>query len=342
MTDDRNNKSKPLARKHHIVPQSYLRRFASEDVLWVLDFHNRSHRESSVGNAAVIKDFYAIQTPERDKDDCVEDGLSRFGETQARPLIDQILDRHTFPQGKSWVEFVIFVALMYVRGPWLRQIMAERLDHAGAEMMDRLHGSPQVYQRSPLGQFTYEESLEIYNNIWNKVFPQIKRTAYVDFMLRNAKDYYQLFLRMTPNLIYVQPPGESIFVTSDRPVIAMPTKPGPKPSNMASSNVDIYFPLSSRACLILNWDSLPKAWAVGRDRVAYANYIQARNCSRLVMSQRPDFPWMRENRTISVDPVEMISTFADQKKNLPLVREYKGKKSRAKCLNDWSILRGQD
>jgi hypothetical protein len=51
---------------------------------------------------------------------------------------------------------------------------------------------------------------------------------------------------------------------------------------------------------------------------------------------------MRENRTISVSPVEIISTFADQKKDLPLVREYGGKESLSRCLNDWSILRGRD
>ena len=72
---------KKLSRRHHYVPQMYLRGFADEaDLVWVFDRQNNSYLHQGVMNTAVKKDFYTITGPDGQKNDSVEQMMANMVE----------------------------------------------------------------------------------------------------------------------------------------------------------------------------------------------------------------------------------------------------------------------
>jgi len=116
------------ARRHHILPQSYLRQFACEEKVYVLDFQLAKQYRTNVLNAACIDDFYTVETTEKPEDDCVEQKFMPFIEGLLGPIFSARVKNLLIPQGGDWAVLANYVALMYVRGPWFRQIVQNAYD----------------------------------------------------------------------------------------------------------------------------------------------------------------------------------------------------------------------
>jgi hypothetical protein len=113
-------------KRHHVVPEFYLRRFAVDGNVTLVDRNEPTKRfTSSVENALVHKHFYSIDT-EDGRDPGVETMLAEKIEGPAARAPTRVVD-----QGKDWAlpglrgPISMFLAFQFVRGPGSRHAAVE-------------------------------------------------------------------------------------------------------------------------------------------------------------------------------------------------------------------------
>jgi hypothetical protein len=342
-------KKQKQAKRHHILPQSCLKRFSVDDKVWVLDFHNKNSYRTGIVNAACIGDFYTVKTIAKREDDFIENKLFAQAEGVAVPIVDKMLNAMYLPTGQEWVNLANFLALMYIRGPWFRQALLETHEHDANLLLDVVYSSKDIFCKS-MAEFervsgkkldlNYEQALEAHKKC--KVTCDIPRTYHVREMLEHVGELLEVFCKMTPSLLFAPPLGKAMFITSDKPFAQMSREFNPLyPNALLDPNIDVYFPLSSRTCLVLNYDKKGQILSASEKRIAFINGWLACDCSRILISQDQNFAWLRKNKTVSWSHKELLEILADSKKTQPRIK-IAGGKLRSKCRSDWNLLRGQD
>lgn len=129
----KNNK----ARKHHVVPASYLSRWAAAGMLQVTDLMTGDSRPMSPDKAARITDFYRVEAQELDAHDypplLIENLLGHI-EGRARPSFDALLAEGVQRlSDKARLDIAMFMGYQYLRGQRARQFAQQ-----AAESMFRM------------------------------------------------------------------------------------------------------------------------------------------------------------------------------------------------------------
>jgi hypothetical protein len=340
--------SKERAIKHHILPRSYLERFAQREQIWVLDFELKRQYQINIRDAATIKDFYTAKTVDKDEDDSVEQNYLGKIESLAKSAIDHIIKERTFKDRPQWDILVNFTAQMYTRTPLFRQIILETYDHLLHETAQGMLKDETTFKKrleeAAVGlqkdmNLTYEQALHVHKHSDTHV--DIPRTYYIRLMMEYANDLVPIIGRMTPNLLCVPFGCESRFITGDVPTIPAPRNSNASKMWVGDSNCDLYFPLSSRCCLVLNYDSLRKVNDVSTRRIAFINHLIACNCTRILLSENQSFVWMQENGITSNDPQHLIDSWGPEKKTT-LKAKFPDGNPLSACRNDWKLLTSDD
>jgi len=340
--------SQNIARKHHILPRKYLERFSKDNRIWVLDFETKKQNNLHLEDAAVIKDFYTVKTINSQEDDLIEQKFLSDIEGKCDQAISEAISKHTFSKGEPWVLLANYIALMYFRTPLFRQIFLETYEQFSNKMADDLIESEKSYNEMMKGfekqypevkVLTYEQAKKARDKF--EISVDIPRTFYIKKMMIYASNLVPVIYNMTPNLFCSHKYVDAKFITGDVPIIAIPRKSTTSSTWINNQDMDLYFPISSHHCLVLNYDSLPKSNYISSKRIAWINHLIACNCTRIVLSEEESFVWMRENRTISSDTHELVVAWGEEKKT-----SFKGahinKERQTKCRNDWGILRSKD
>ena len=205
-------------------------------------------------------------------------------------------------------------------------------------MAEELHSDEKTWQDAisqvemETGQkvsMEFDEAVEVYRNC--EISTRIPRTLWVREMMLMASKLVGVFQEMTPNVLYIPVWRNAEFVTGDRPILAAPRTKNPSADWKWFRNpeADLFFPVSSRRCLVLNYDSKPKVLMVSRKQVASINHFITLNCTRIVISQEPRFIWLRECGTIS----ESIDELMEFVHHTP--------ESGAVSGDSWNVLRGE-
>lgn len=117
-----------VVRRHHLVPQMVMKRFADDDGRLVMVGREPPHRvvKSAVKTAAAEAGFYRIETDDVAEShraghdpELVEDALAGV-ETVVAPLLDALIDGR-FPSLEDRYRLSLFVALQWGRGWRLRE-----------------------------------------------------------------------------------------------------------------------------------------------------------------------------------------------------------------------------
>ncbi|MBN1796755.1 MAG: DUF4238 domain-containing protein [Sedimentisphaerales bacterium] len=342
--------SKKRAKRNHILPKEYLRRFSQNEKIWVLDFETKKQNNPHIQEAAIIKDFYTVKTICSQKDDLIEQQFLSDIERKCDPAIDEVINNHTFSKGDTWALLAKYIALMYVRGPLFRQIILETFEQFYSKTFDELLENEEMYydvmnrliKKEPdISILPFEEMKKIKDEF--EISPDIPRTFYVVQMMNFAANMVHIIHNMTPNLFCVRKYLDTKFITGDVPVIPIPRQATNDSMWIWINNpdADLYFPISSHCCLVLNYDSLRKCNTISPERIAWINHLIACNCTRIVLSEEKSFYWTRENRTISNDVNEIVESWGEEKKT-----RFRGalidKIRPSKVRNDWGYLRSKD
>jgi Protein of unknown function (DUF4238) len=179
-----------VKRRNHTVNESYLRGFADDDgFLTGVELPGDARFPISVGDATVRKNFYVVRLPDGSESDQAEDDFGQV-ESDAAVAIRTLIEDRAWPiPSDVRTRIAEWVALQYLRVPWVRQFareIAEGLSEVGlevpagtgerstvfmpADQVDR-HGAPAFHlefirrQAAAVAQMLYERDwvLTFYN-----------------------------------------------------------------------------------------------------------------------------------------------------------------------------------
>ena len=114
-------------KRHHYVPQFYLRYFSSlspDGVFWVYDKDGGPPRPQTPTNTAVETHFYSVDTPEGGRDTRLEEALAKL-ESAAKPILDRWQINGARPTAIEISEIAEFFAFMHARVPRTHRLVKE-------------------------------------------------------------------------------------------------------------------------------------------------------------------------------------------------------------------------
>jgi hypothetical protein len=324
MTTKQNNP----ARRHHILPQLLLKRFAKDGQVWVTDRINQNSFCTNIDNAACMRDYYTVETTGEIGIDCIEQGPLAEIENLAEPIINKMLQEWSTPKSQDWEILANFLALMYCRGPFFRTILKIAHEQGANILDDYIHSSEEIFKLI-MGKFckmqgieiSYEEALRARKE--SELYVDIPNTYFVTEMLNLAICFVPVFVEMTPNMEKIDTMiSDAKFVISDCPIVPISRNANP-PKGWRwyrNPNADLFFPVSSKACLVLNYDRLRKVTNVNRKRVGFVNHVMALNSERVIISEEQEFVWRRANGTTSSSREELFEFLKESPRGGPSVR----------------------
>jgi hypothetical protein len=236
----------PEPRKHHYLPQFYLRGF-SADGRSTFQIEKRGGRAylASVRDTAAIRDYHELDTDDAKDPGVIEKRLADIESKSAEALARALKDGLTTPETHNLV--IQLVALLRVRVPAFKAEIEAYLQNVVRSvglMMERKGELPPP----PKG---FEDICRMDN-----ISITISNWKLLEFMFRIAADprLFQLWMGMTPTVL--RAPSETFFLTCDQPVAifhpaASPTDP--YGIGLAHADTEVSVPLSSRVLLLLSW-----------------------------------------------------------------------------------------
>lgn len=250
----------PLApgdpRRHHYVPQFYLRRFARNDDLWRVRFDDPSAPTPVVvKDAAVIKDFYTTVDVDIGETVAVERVLALL-DGEASGAVARLAFGVLFPpQLQDRLNLALWISMLCVRGPQHRRQMEAMADHAFKMHLSLIHNEDQAREHlrsdgvAP-SDAEVQELLEAVEQMdsW-EISPH--QNDLVQMMLRLALHSTRYILGRYWTLLRFPEPG---LVLTDKPLV-MYQSPEKRSSwfgvGLATAD-ELWLPLDRRTALILH------------------------------------------------------------------------------------------
>jgi hypothetical protein len=240
------------ARRHHLVPQFYLRRFADEKdrIAQCRLGEPRNIHVTSIANAVVETDFYTVEEISGAKTDRAESHLAGI-EGEAATGFRSLLDEGEWPLSpETRLRIATWIALQAVRGTKTRNTLDELLD----VMMKTLiaDGGKQGLKRL-LEEFGDTESLQDLDGTWQLLsnFDEFKVKAHPNQHLVQIFDMLPGITRLMSarKWIYVHFEQKTLL-TCDEPVVLI-ADTDPLMGAGLGTAPNILVPLSRRAGLWL-------------------------------------------------------------------------------------------
>ena len=335
-------------KRQHILPRSYLRRFSEDDQVYVHNFSLSKTYINNITDAACIDDVYTVQTKEKALDDCVEGGLLADVEGRTDPIIEKMVETRSIPEGEDKALLCNYCALMYTRGVWFRQIYHEVYEHLLITLFDRMMSDEELYTETMekvksksdiLEDIPFDKAREMKDKF--DVGVDIPRTYYVMQMMVFAAPLINLFYDMNFNLIYIPAYSYDKYITSDRPFIEM-TNSGEIRRWIEDPEAELYFPLISTLCLMMDMKDSPTVRKNGKAEVSQLNYCLADRSVFIAISQEKNFVWRCDSRGVHYSSRRLVNLLSESKKERHAASESTGQDMKSKPMGDVNILKGKD
>ena len=325
----RNGESRSAARKHHLVPEFYLRHWADDGKIRVTNVDESRSWVTTPNKAAVETDYYRVDSPDIDPEDVppllFETALSKIERWGAEFIDAAIEDPHVKIDDEQRVLFSLYLAMQYVRGRHFRAVArASATDYFRmkyGKMTDR-------GIRHALGQRGLGPNQENFSRL--RRFASDLDSG--DLTLGPTKaSMLGISGQMVSDIglhlfergwhIYPAPP---ILVTCDEPVIPVPGPPRPRSERggVADAGVVIY-PMSPSLLLVMFDDQS------ARPRRPYdLSYTDLAEINREVVGASSAYAFERPSRRTAAalqvpkagDPISRTLTPIDQATDQYLVR----------------------
>jgi len=214
-------------RRHHYVPQFYLRGFApfgSPGKITVFDKEAGTQFSTSVKNAAVQRDYYRLDAAEDLGEDplLLENYLSEI-EGYASSLTPRVAKGEDL-QGEDRMKWAEFLASTYVRGPNARQMLADihvRINLTGLEVATATkerYLATQKKMNKEIDEDKLDENYERFRDfLVNRKFSVSVSDQFTLRTFDMIEKLSNIFYDMDGSILHPEP--KAFFVTSDTPVI---------------------------------------------------------------------------------------------------------------------------
>jgi hypothetical protein len=295
-------------RRHHYLPRFYVGGFANEQgrvfvfehetkklseqskegtfhspYFYSVDFSKYDKRDSE--SAAKIKKSLGLpdQTEEvEDHPDMIEDLLGHSENLAARIIPKLISGEHISDSEK--IELSTFIALMYTRTPTFRNFTNELHKTFTEKHMEELFSSPEEMQKAHdlMVKEGYDKELDlaaIMSFFKEKKYGiEIPRELSIQNMLMVVPVIDMLLYRKT--WFVIKACDEASFIASDTPVFMHhPALLKGQNPGFATPGVEVYFPLSQKAMLLMK--DTPRGRMIASSR---ADRVRIRKMNKLIIT----------------------------------------------------------
>jgi hypothetical protein len=284
-------------RRHHLVPQFLLKRFAERERLAMVkrDDVTSTPVITTPKNAAVQTDFYAVVSADGTRSVAIETFLSAV-EAQAAAAISRMdsgppLDR------EDRASIARFVAFQVARGRDKRDTIRKILLHA---LKLAEEGPPADQVRATLRAETGREPTDReverarkdagvrYSNPNPREVDKFAHTRHLQVMMAVADNFVPALLARTWRVVQFATPA---LLTGDAPVVSATRRPLPAGIGNAEW---VFFPFDPTHVLVLAMKSGPEGAIVGTPEVAdYINAHIAARCHKWIYHRPNHFPLAR-------------------------------------------------
>lgn len=282
-------------KRHHYLPEFYLKGFTRDDLLWVFDRNTAEYRRQPPRNTAVIGHYYTTSTESGEKDYSIEKHLSQI-EGEAKPTIEK-LDAGEKISAEERVGLAYFLALLLSRTPKHAREIEEIGDAVhkslAKDMIPTVEAAAELLRRSGKDQSVTPES--VFRFVHEEQF-QMKapRDFTLNAMLDQSARFYRHIAMM--DWVVVHTDGHSSFVTTDSPlgyILDDDQLRSREPVlGFASEKISKLVPLTCRtALLIAGYGARIGHFSVDRNQVREINLAVTVECDRFVIGR--DGPLLR-------------------------------------------------
>jgi hypothetical protein len=288
-------------RKHHYVPQFYLRGFVGEkDMLLVFDRETREPYRSKPHGVAAQRDFNRIEVEGLDAN-AVEKLLSEF-EGETAPCLDDVIANKSIADEKNWAAVVNLMAAMTMRNPKRRKAMGKVIENFTRSFLGKKESfDAYVADMKKQGKKVDLTIEEVRSELTKMDLTPPKESIMAAEIDQHDQVAERLWNKKWQLVIATDDSGG--FVTTDDPVTIRWTdgQEHTDPPGLAEGNSEIIFPLSTK--LALRGRSEGEEGSVNADaaEVAELNSHIINNASRQVFAYNHSFKFARG------EPVELKS-----------------------------------
>lgn len=213
-------------KRHHYLPESYLRAFGKEDGVWVYDRKKNQIRWQKVKDTALESYFYSIELKDGSKDNkTIETELSKI-EGAVFKISEKLRDRQQLDL-EEHVQVCLFAAFMMNRTPDFREGVqrteGELLKRAAKQIFSSEENTKRLLKESING---FPDASDLDAGIIHKIIQsdsfkiQIHKNRSLEMMVRLASEFAKTLLRL--NFVIIHAPKDCSFITTDRPFVIVP------------------------------------------------------------------------------------------------------------------------
>lgn len=244
-------------KRHHYLPEFYLKGFRRDKVLFIYDRELNEYREQSPKDTAVKSHYYALEDDEGKKNLEIESFLSKI-EGDAKPIIDK-LERGEDISEEEKESLSVFISFLMNRVPDFEESenkMLEKIIEKASNMMfqdeERAKSIMEQHERDTGKKMdvTPEELVNFHKNVPHKykIHRNVSLTTMLDVSLQIAHYFKQM------DWLLFHTPDISSFITTDNPfVLLAPTnhKSGFYGTGIAMRGARKIVPLTQSMCLVM-------------------------------------------------------------------------------------------
>ncbi|HEU4561312.1 MAG TPA: DUF4238 domain-containing protein [Longimicrobium sp.] len=257
-------------KRHHAVPQFYLRRFTdSAGLLWLHDLDNATAVQVRPSDALVEKYLYSPETGANPHDDTLEEFFAVHVEGPAAPALDTLARGAELPD-EDRQRVAVFLAFQEIRVPRWRDLVTDFASKIGDRILKMSAARPEYMRRvfDEMGEEVSDEDLTRMIEGIESGGLSVEATKAAWFQsMHVASETAQMLYRMPWTVVEASRDVE--FVTSDAPIAKVLTDRSVPPmyaGGWLSPSAESTFVLDPRCCLVIRPDGTegriagPKAW----------------------------------------------------------------------------------
>ena len=267
--------TRQLKRRNHTVNKSYLRRFAdTRGCLKRITLPGDVQVTVSIDDATVVKNFYVVQLDDGSESDEAEDLFSAV-EGNAVTAIRTLVDQRVWPiPSDTRTAIAEWVALQYLRVPWVRQLTRE--------IAEGFFGVGTPFTTGSGNRITMRMPAE---DVGRLSGPGL----HIELIKRQATWVAGMLYERSWILTFYE---RKSLATSDTPVVLRPSPDHPVEMGVGIANAgEIHVPLDRRVALSMGDSSSGDYRVAGVTKTAlYLNDATAKNARRYVFHHPDDDP----------------------------------------------------
>jgi hypothetical protein len=297
------------SRRHHYVPQCYLKGFAAERdkaQIHAVDLRRLLAFATSTKNVAQKRDFHSLADTNTDAD-ALEKAFSGF-ESEVSLALERCIAAGAFDAGDDRSYILNLIALIAVKNPRVRANHDRFRKRIMKTAMDLAISSPEIWatqvRKAKASGFIKPDA----DTDYEKMRAFVKANAYhivispADHVITELDVFdavLPLFFQRAWMLLRA-PAGTTGFITSDQPVCLMWSDPpapglGRPPPGFGRPGTMVLFPLSPSLALIGTFEGDDEVIDATGSQIADFNFAMIENARRQIYARGLDFLYRLED-----------------------------------------------